>query len=55
MENYVKMFMLNEQGKKIVKDIPENLTSLYKNVGWDFVKEENKPTETKEIILGKSK
>lgn len=41
MENTIKMSKKNEEGKIIVKDIPNNLYSLYKNLGWE--EEKSKP------------
>lgn len=42
MENETKMFLINNEGKKIVKNIPKDLYSLYKNLGWKEEVEENK-------------
>lgn len=39
MEITVKMVIKNNDGKEIVKDIPENLSAFYKNAGWNFYKE----------------
>lgn len=39
MENEIKMSIINEQGKKIIKNIPENLSSLYQKIGWKLEKE----------------
>ena len=39
MEDTIQMEKDNEDGKKIVKEIPINLTSLYKNQGWKETKE----------------
>lgn len=38
----IKMKFKNEEGKIIIKDIPENLVSNYLMIGWEIVKE-NKP------------
>jgi hypothetical protein len=38
----IKMKLKNEDGKIIIKDIPENLVSNYLMIGWEIVKE-NKP------------
>lgn len=38
MNNTIKMQKKNEDGKIIVKEIPLNLESLYKNLGWEVVK-----------------
>lgn len=35
MENTIKMSKKNEEGKLIIKDIPSNLYSLYKTLGWE--------------------
>lgn len=44
----VKMETKNEDGKKIVKAIPENLVSLYKMQGWEVVKD--KPSKLNEMF-----
>lgn len=37
-----KMEFKNEDGKTIIKNIPNNLVSQYENMGWKVVKKENK-------------
>lgn len=44
----IKMETKNEDGKKIVKAIPENLVSLYKMQGWEVVKD--KPSKLNEMF-----
>lgn len=39
MEKTIKMSILNEDKKEIIKDIPENLYSNYSNMGWKEYKE----------------
>ena len=45
----VKVKMINEEGKEIIKEIDENVYSLYINAGWEVVKDK-KPS----IIASKS-
>lgn len=44
MEKTIKMSFKNADGKVIIKDIPENLASLYKMQGWEYVKDISKST-----------
>lgn len=39
MEKTIKMFSYNIDNVKIIKDIPENLYSHYKNIGWKDYKQ----------------
>lgn len=34
MEETIKMSIINKDGKKITKDIPKDLYSLYEKIGW---------------------
>ena len=38
-EKTYKMSKINEEGKKIVKEVPASLYSQYVNMGWEEVKE----------------
>lgn len=38
-EKTIKMETKNEDGKRIIKSIPENLASIYKMQGWTVVKD----------------
>ena len=42
------MKIINEEGKEIVKGVPENLVSEYEAIGWAIVGKESKPAQ-KEI------
>ena len=44
----IAMKIINEEGKEIVKGVPENLVSEYEAIGWAIVGKESKPAE-KEI------
>lgn len=57
MEKTYKVYMINEQGKKIVKEVPKELYMQYINMGW---KDNTKPIveekeEIKPIESGKKK
>jgi hypothetical protein len=41
-----KMQKKNEEGKIIIKNIPEDLSAFYLNAGWEFVKKQPKPQES---------
>lgn len=45
--NTIKMEKKNEDGKMIVKNVPENIASAYEKIGWKIV--ENK-IDTKPIF-----
>lgn len=49
MENKIKMSFKNEDGKIIYKDVPENLASLYKLNGWEYVKETTPKSSISEV------
>ena len=46
--NYIKMETLNNDGIKIIKDIPVELYSNYLAIGWEVSKETSK--ESKPIL-----
>jgi hypothetical protein len=45
----IKMSLKNKDGKTIIKNIPENLASLYKMQGWEIA-----PTTVKKISVNSS-
>ena len=45
MEEYYNMYTINEDGKRIEREVPSNLTSLYEKSGWNYVTIENKKEE----------
>jgi hypothetical protein len=47
MEKLILVERINEEGKKISKEVPENLLSLYLNSGWRVAKPENKNEDNK--------
>lgn len=51
--NTVKMQIINKDGKKIIKDIPNELVSDYITIGWKTIEE--KIEETKESLSFTSK
>lgn len=57
----VEMKIKNKNGKYIQKKVPEELVSIYENIGWEIVKKsdslkskENEPNlKSSETIIGK--
>lgn len=47
----IKMEKKNEDGKMIVKDVPENIASTYEKLGWKVVEKkiDTKPIFTKNV------
>ena len=43
----IKMEKKNEDGKTIIKDVPENIASTYEKIGWKIVE---KKMETKPLF-----
>jgi len=33
-ERTIKMYIINEEGKKITRDVPESLYGTYETIGW---------------------
>lgn len=52
MEEYIEMYIINEEGKRIEKPVPSNLYSLYEKSGWKSIKEDK--FDNKEEDLKKS-
>ena len=45
MEEYYNMYTINEDGKRIEREVPSNLASLYEKSGWKYIVTENKKEE----------
>lgn len=51
----IKMQKKNEEGKIIIKLVPQDLSAFYKNAGWDFVTKEKQVPETEGRLLSNKK
>lgn len=47
MENVILVEKINEEGKVISKEVPENLLSLYLNSGWKRADKKEKDNKIK--------
>ena len=60
-ERTIKMYIINEEGKKITRDVPESLYGTYETIGWkpdnELIKVESirEIKETKESFAKKKK
>jgi len=47
MEEYYNMYTINEDGKRIEREVPSNLASLYEKSGWKYILEDNNNIKVK--------